>query len=125
MTMKFKPALLAASAALAFPGLAQADETAPPAGQQAKADPGVWRVSTGINVSEGDYGETQKTTVISAPLSLRYKRGGFSIRVSVPYVSIEGPGDLLDTPLGGDAGLDGGSGGSGGGDSGGDNSGSG
>lgn len=125
MIMSRKAALLAAAATLALPCLAHADEAAPAAGQPAKSDPGIWRVSTGINVSEGDYGETQKTTVISAPLSLRYKRGGFSIRVSIPYVSIDGPGDLLDTPLGGDAGLDGGSGGSGGDDSGGSNSGSG
>jgi hypothetical protein len=79
------------------------------------------RLSTGINYSSGDYGELTDTKVISAPVSLKYTTGDFSIRVSVPYVRVDGPGSLIETP-------DGSGGGSGrgrgrGGDS--DNSGSG
>lgn len=87
-------------------------------------DPGVWRLSTGVNYSEGDYGDVEETRVISAPVAIKYKRGGFSVRVSVPYVHIDGPGSLLDTPQGRDAGFgdDGGLSGDGGVD---DNSGSG
>lgn len=98
---------LAACAALAMlPHTARADET----GKQVEEEPGVWRLGTGINYSEGDYGDPQKTTVVSAPVSLRYRKGGFSVRVSVPYVRIDGPGSLLDTPQGRDAGFGDGSG---------------
>lgn len=93
---------LAACAGLALlPAAAHAGET----GNQAEEDPGVWRLGLGANYSEGDYGAPQKTTVVSAPVSLRYRKGGFSIRVSVPYVHIDGPGSLLDTPQGRDAGF--------------------
>jgi hypothetical protein len=94
--------LLAACAALALlPTAAHAEDT----GNQAEEDPGVWRLGLGANYSEGDYGAAQKTRVVSAPVSLRYRKGGFSIRLSVPYVHIDGPGSLLDTPQGRDAGF--------------------
>lgn len=70
-----------------------------------KDDSGVWRASAGVNYSEGDYGDTRKTKVVAAPIALKYSRGGFSVRVSVPYVHIDGPGSLLDTPQGRDAGF--------------------
>jgi hypothetical protein len=58
------------------------------------------RLSTGINYSSGDYGELTDTKVISAPVSLKYKKGNFSIRVSVPFVQVDGPGSLIETPDG-------------------------
>lgn len=101
-------AALGSAFLIACPGSALAQD----ATQQAESDPGVWRVSTGVNYSEGDYGDVADTRVVSVPVSVRYKRGGFSLRVSVPYVTIEGPGSLLDTPQGRDPGFGGGSGGS-------------
>lgn len=68
-------------------------------------DPGVLRASTGVNYSRGDYGEVTDTEVVSVPVAVKYRRGGFSIRVSVPYVTLTGPGSLLDTPQGRDAGF--------------------
>lgn len=121
-----KAALLACAAAMALPGTAWADEPAPSADKQTAkqdSDPGVWRISTGINYSQGDYGDTQDTKVVSVPVAMKYRKGGFSFRVSVPYVHIEGPGSLIDTPQGRDGGFaDGGGSGS---DSSGSNSGSG
>ena len=78
-----------------------------------------WRLSTGINYSTGGYGELIDTKVISAPVSLKYKKGNFSLRVSVPYVHVDGPGSLIETPEGSGGGSGRGSGG------GSDNSGSG
>lgn len=100
---------------------------------QTTSDPAIWRASVGANYSEGEYGDTQSTKVMSAPVAIKYKKGGFSIRVSVPYVHIEGPGSILDTPQGRDAGFgelgmsddDGGSDDSSGSNSSGSNSGSG
>ena len=74
------------------------------------------RFSSGINFSKGDYGEIEDTEVFSVPVSLTYRSGKFKVRVSVPWVHIDGPGSLLQTPEGRD-------GGGGGSDS--DNSGSG
>ncbi len=62
------------------------------------------RISTGVNYSSGDYGETEKTKVISAPLAAKFSTDSFSLRISVPYVWIDGPASLLDTPEGGDSG---------------------
>ncbi|MBP6379044.1 MAG: hypothetical protein KA312_01365 [Sphingorhabdus sp.] len=67
-------------------------------------DKGVLRFSTGINYSKGDYGELTDTKVVSAPVSLKYSKDNFSIRVSVPYVRIDGPGSLIQTPEGRDSG---------------------
>ncbi|MFN3747759.1 MAG: hypothetical protein ACK4SJ_03635 [Sphingorhabdus sp.] len=72
------------------------------------SDKGVLRFSTGINYSKGDYGEITDTKVISAPVSLKYSKDNFSIRVSVPYVRIDGPGSLIQTPEGRDGGGGGG-----------------
>ncbi|MFM6829327.1 MAG: hypothetical protein ACKOVA_03155 [Novosphingobium sp.] len=76
-----------------------------PAETKADENPGVWRASVGVNYSEGDYGDTQSTKVFSAPVALKYRKGGFSVRVSVPWVHIDGPGSILDTPQGRDAGF--------------------
>jgi hypothetical protein len=99
---KTKIGLLVVSAVVLLPQTALADEAAKP---EESEDPGVWRLSTGVNYSEGDYGDVEDTKVISAPVAIKYKRGGFSVRVSVPYVHIDGPGSLLDTPQGRDAGF--------------------
>lgn len=93
--------MLAACGMAALPTMALADDVQ----NQPEDEPGVWRLGTGVNYSEGDYGDPQKTTVIAAPVSLKYRKGGFSVRLSVPYVSIDGPGSLLDTPQGRDAGF--------------------
>ena len=101
MTKTFRGLLAACTALALLPAAAHAEDT----GNQAEEDPGVWRLGLGANYSEGDYGAAQKTRVVSAPVSLRYRKGGFSIRLSVPYVHIDGPGSLLDTPQGRDAGF--------------------
>jgi len=79
-----------------------------------RAEPDIWRISTGVNYSRGDYGDVADTEVISSSISAKYAHGPVSVRVSVPFVYISGPGSLIDTPQGG-----GGSGGSQGGTSGG------
>jgi hypothetical protein len=60
------------------------------------------RLSTGLNFSKGDYGDPQDTEVYSVPVAVTYKRGGFKLRVSVPWVRVDGPASLLLTPEGRD-----------------------
>ncbi len=62
-----------------------------------------FRIGTGISYSRGDYGEIDSTEVLSVPVSLTYRTGGLKVRVSVPFVSVRGPGSLLSTPEGRDS----------------------
>jgi hypothetical protein len=101
---KFAGAMALCSAILC-PSLASAQTTVDKQDQK-KADPGQWRMGTGISYSEGDYGDTQKTKVIAAPLSLKYKKGPIAFKISVPYIHISGPGSLIDSPQGRDGGFD-------------------
>lgn len=61
------------------------------------------RLNTGVTYSTGEYGELEDTEVIAVPVSLTYKKDGFKLRISVPWVDIDGPGSLLATPEGRDA----------------------
>lgn len=62
------------------------------------------RLSIGGNYSTGDYDTVDRTQVWSVPVGLRITSGNFNIRVSVPFVSLNGPGSLIDTPQGRDGG---------------------
>lgn len=62
-----------------------------------------FRLNTGISYSTGEYGELEDTEVIAVPISLTYRNEGLKVRVSVPWVTIDGPGSLLATPEGRDA----------------------
>jgi hypothetical protein len=121
--------LSAAFFAFILPSLASAQTSVEK--EEKKNDPSAWRLSTGVSYSRGDYGDTRDTDVISAPIGIKYTKGPLSIRVSVPYVHISGPGSLIQTPEGRDAGSGGGdnsgsgNSGSGSGNSGSGNSGSG
>lgn len=102
--------LMAASAMLFVSAPALADD-ADKTEAKAKTSTESWRLSTGVNYSTGGYGELTDTKVISAPASLKYKNGNFSVRVSVPYVHVDGPGSLIQTPEGSGGGSGSGSGG--------------
>jgi hypothetical protein len=99
------PLLLAGMLAAQAAGVQVAAAQEAPASAKTEATPGVWRASAGVNYSEGDYGDAESTKVVSAPVAIKYRKGGFSIRVSVPWVHIDGPGSILDTPQGRDAGF--------------------
>ena len=88
---------------------------------KANAKDGSLSLSTGFGYSEGEYGDIENTKVLSVPVSLTYRNGPWKVRVSVPWVSINGPASLISTPEG--RGSTGGSSGSSG--SSGSNSGSG
>ncbi|MDF8331762.1 hypothetical protein [Novosphingobium cyanobacteriorum] len=93
---KYRIGLLA-PLALAMPGAAHAQEAAP--------DSASLRLSLGGTYASGDYGGTATTRVYSAPLSLRLSQKRFTLRVTVPFVRIEGPGTLVDSPQGRDGGA--------------------
>lgn len=87
----FAPVLIAA------PGVAQ--------GQEAPTEAASIRLSLGGTYSSGDYGGASSTRVFSAPLALRLSQKRFTLKVTVPFVRIEGPGTLVDSPQGRDGGA--------------------
>ncbi len=102
-------AALAVGALLA-PGMAHAQSDK--VQDEVLASPGNFRIGTGFGYSRGDYGDVSDTDVFSVPVSLTYTQGPLKIRVSVPWVRIDGPGSLLTTPQGsGGSGNSGSSGG--------------
>ncbi|MBX7540239.1 hypothetical protein [Qipengyuania sphaerica] len=71
------------------------------------------QVGVGADYSSGDYGEDVDTTMLAVPVSVKVKSGDFSVRVSVPWVTVDGPTGVIP----GDGGVRGpGRGGGGGGD---------
>lgn len=58
---------------------------------------GKYRVthSVGINYSNGDYGQAEDTSILYVPLTTKMKFGHFTGKVTVPFISITGPGVVV------------------------------
>jgi len=61
----------------------------------ASADPRM-QASSGLQYSDGKYGETTSTSALVVPFSVRATFGAWSIRASVPYVMVDGPADVSE-----------------------------
>lgn len=59
-------------------------------------------VSTGVDFSSGDYGDSVDTTMWYVPFTLRWERGPWSARVTIPFLSIHGPGNVVGGVDGGE-----------------------
>jgi hypothetical protein len=57
--------------------------------------------STGLDYSSGDYGTANDTKILYAPFTARLVAGDFSFSATVPFLQIEGTGDVVG---GGDGG---------------------
>ena len=95
-------AIAAGAALLMVPHAASAQDDGSGKAPASSSD-GSFRLNTGLSYSSGDYGEIEDTEVVAVPVSLTYKKAGLKLRVSVPWVMINGPGSLLSTPEGRDA----------------------
>src|SRR5215471_3670351 len=58
--------------------------------------PTVWQAGTGLDYSIGKYGAATDTTVLSVPAELHVQVDKLRLDLSVPYVSIRGPGTVVD-----------------------------
>jgi hypothetical protein len=54
------------------------------------------QASSGVQYSDGKYGETTSTSAIVVPFSVRASFGSWSIRASVPFVTVDGPADVSE-----------------------------
>ncbi|MEM9289115.1 MAG: transporter [Pseudomonadota bacterium] len=52
-------------------------------------------LSAGVDYSSGDYGTDDKTDILFAPISARVSFGDFTLRASIPFLSVDGPGDVI------------------------------
>jgi hypothetical protein len=83
-----KPAILAASILATFLAFlsqaAQAD------------DAGKFSLETGLNYNSGKYGGTQTTNILYIPVTGKYRVGPWIFKLTVPYLRISGPLNVIN-----------------------------
>ena len=52
-------------------------------------------VSIGIDYNTGDYGGDESTDIVYVPLIVKYETGPWIGKLTVPYIRITGPGDVI------------------------------
>lgn len=61
-----------------------------------------WKFSSGFDYSSGSYGDAQDTEIVYFPTSVKYTSDLWSAKVTVPYVKVTGPNNVvggLDGPI--------------------------
>lgn len=61
----------------------------------AEAD-GKFSLETGLDSNSGNYGRTQSTDILYVPVTGRYQGKSWSFKVTVPYLQITGPGNVIN-----------------------------
>lgn len=56
---------------------------------------GSFTLSSGLDFSSGSYGSAQKTDTVYVPVIGKYETGDWTFRLTVPWVSIRGPGGVV------------------------------
>ena len=82
-----KLATFAAFACLTLAGAAYAQEQ-----QTGRVN---WEFSTGVDYSIGDYGAETDTEVLYVPATVRARSDRWRVEATVPYLRIEGPGNVV------------------------------
>ncbi len=65
------------------------------------AQDGEFSFSSGFDYSKGDYGSATDTEIWYIPVTGNYEKGPWRFRVTVPYITIEGPGGVVGGTEGG------------------------
>ena len=62
---------------------------------------GKFSLSSGVDYSSGKYGQSQSTDIIYIPFIAKYETGNTTLKLTVPWVKITGPGDVVggNTPI--------------------------
>ena len=58
------------------------------------ADAGVFSITSGVDYSSGKYGSQDRTDITSIPVIGKYEVDSWVFKLTVPYVSITGPGNV-------------------------------
>lgn len=59
------------------------------------AEEGQWRLSSGLDTSTGDYGDTQDTEIAYVPFSAAYYSGNWKSKATIGILEITGPGNVV------------------------------
>lgn len=59
------------------------------------ADENVFGLSAGMDYSTGKYGDEQSTDIIYSPVTARYETNSWIFKLTLPYVRITGPGNVI------------------------------
>lgn len=62
---------------------------------------GVWTASLGTDYAVGYYGASTATRIWSHALGMRYEHGAWLARLTVPYLSVDGPARVVGDGVGG------------------------
>lgn len=65
------------------------------------AENGQWKISSGVDFSSGDYGSDETTEIWYVPVNLSYAQGPWQAKVTVPWIQIKGPGNVVGAGDGG------------------------
>ena len=57
-------------------------------------DNGIFTVTSGVDYSSGKYGSNDRTDITSVPVIGKYEIDRLTLKLTVPYVSITGPGNV-------------------------------
>jgi outer membrane putative beta-barrel porin/alpha-amylase len=60
-----------------------------------EAQDGKWTLSTGATVTSGDYGSSDTTEMYYLPVTLKYKTKKWKMKLTVPYLKIKGPQNVV------------------------------
>lgn len=80
--------------------LAAGFAAAPASAQTPTASKFSLSASTGVDYSTGDYGAAEETEILVIPFTLRATTGQLAFTASVPYLRIDGPGNVVIGPGG-------------------------
>lgn len=61
------------------------------------ADAGTFRAGAGVDYTSGEYGGTETINQVYVPISAAYRADRWGVRLTVPYVSVDGPGTIIDS----------------------------
>ncbi len=59
------------------------------------ADSGQLSLSTGFDYSSGKYGGATNTDILYIPVIAKYETGPWSLKLTVPYIRVTGPGNVV------------------------------
>jgi hypothetical protein len=57
---------------------------------------GKFSLETGMDVNSGKYGRTESTDILYVPVTGRYQGRSWSFKVTIPYLQITGPGNVIN-----------------------------
>lgn len=63
--------------------------------QLASANDSTLKLMTGFDYSSGDYGATQSTDILYVPFTAKYQTEPWTFKLTVPYIRITGPGNVV------------------------------